>query len=82
MQDPAALTLQEKDAAEPSGAQRSPAEPSGEPRKLTIMEALQKIYLSVGTVISADEARKILEMEYGISLPKGFNLDGAMKNAK
>jgi len=46
------------------------------------MEALQKIYLSVGTVISADEARKILEMEYGISLPKGFNLDGVMKNAK
>lgn len=80
MQDPEAVTLQERDTqADEDGS--GPKQPSGdgEPRKLTIMEALQKIYLSVGTVITADEARRILELEYGISLPAGFDLDGAMK---
>ncbi len=47
-----------------------PAIQSGEAdRKLGIEEALQKIYLSVGKVITADEAREIIELKYGVDLP-------------
>jgi hypothetical protein len=47
-----------------------PAIQSGESdRKLGIEEALQKIYLSVGKVITADEAREIIELKYGVDLP-------------
>jgi len=40
-------------------------------KRLSLAEALQKIYLSVGKVITADEARQIIEDEYGVALPEG-----------
>jgi capsid protein len=80
MQDPAAIAVQEKTADVKPGTEEiqtdskdtSIATPE---RNLTIMEALQKIYLSVGTVITADEAREIIEKEYGIKLPPGAILE-------
>jgi len=66
VQDPKLLSLQAKD--------------SGGGRQLSVVEALQKIYLSVGTVITPEEARKIMEKEYGIKLPADFDLDSAMRS--
>lgn len=46
-------------------------------RQLALVEALQKIYLAVGTVISADEARQILNSGYGAQLSGPGPTEGA-----
>ena len=47
---------------------------NGDPaeRKLSITESLQKIYLSVGKVISPEEARELINQEHGTNLSGDF----------
>lgn len=68
LQDPAAVAAQgEKAGGEKTGGKDSPVDS----RRLSLTEALQKIYLSVGSVITPDEAREIIQQEYGVELPPG-----------
>lgn len=66
----------------PQGIQMTMQDPNAQkqsaaPRQLSIAEALQKIYLSVGTVLTSEEARKIIEKEYGLKLPEDFDFKSA-----
>lgn len=47
-------------------------ETKSENRNRDLVEAIQKVYLGVDVVLSADEAREILNQNHGANLPGGF----------